>query len=63
MDTHSRLSSIYRSMKNRCYNSKSVNYKWYGEKGITVCEEWLNEEKNISSGNLYKQYIKGVFSL
>jgi hypothetical protein len=27
-------------MKNRCYNPKSVNYKWYGAKGITVCERW-----------------------
>jgi len=35
-DTHSRLSSIYRSMKNRCYNQSSINYKWYGGKGITI---------------------------
>lgn len=44
MSKHSRLSSIYRTMKNRCYNPKSYNYQNYGGRGITICEEWLNNE-------------------
>lgn len=28
-------------MKSRCYNVKHTNYKWYGAKGIRVCERWL----------------------
>ena len=28
------------SMISRCYNDKCTNYKNYGAKGITVCEEW-----------------------
>lgn len=35
-----RLYSIWKSMKTRCYNPHSNNYKWYGAKGITVCDEW-----------------------
>lgn len=31
------------NMKRRCYNPKEVNYKWYGGKGITVCDRWLND--------------------
>ncbi|RLF62189.1 MAG: hypothetical protein DRN33_05850 [Thermoplasmata archaeon] len=31
----------YHQMKQRCYNPKSPSYKWYGGKGITVCDEWL----------------------
>lgn len=27
-------------MKQRCYNSKTPNYKHYGEKGIKVCDRW-----------------------
>ena len=27
-------------MKYRCYNTKRREYKWYGARGITVCEEW-----------------------
>ena len=29
------------SIKNRCYNEKSVDYKFYGAKGITMCDRWL----------------------
>ncbi len=29
------------SMKQRCYNPKSNSYKWYGAKGVYVCDEWL----------------------
>lgn len=32
----------YRSMKNRCYDSTHKAYKWYGGKGIAVCDRWLN---------------------
>lgn len=28
-------------MKQRCMNPKHTDYKYYGEKGITVCNEWL----------------------
>ena len=33
-------------MIDRCYNEKSKDYKSYGYKGITVCEEWRNNSKN-----------------
>ena len=29
-------------MKYRCYNTMRQDYKDYGARGITVCEEWLN---------------------
>jgi len=50
-----RLFSIYSVMKSRCYNKNFHKYKSYGERGITICEEWLNDFKNfndwaISSG-------------
>lgn len=41
--SYSPLYKIYMGIKNRCYNSKDPNYKKYGEKGITVCDEWLGE--------------------
>lgn len=33
---------IYRSMKNRCYNSNTRYYVHYGGRGITICDRWLN---------------------
>ena len=35
----------YRSwirMKARCYNKRNNRYKWYGGRGIRVCDRWLN---------------------
>lgn len=36
------LYRTYASMKNRCYNTNSHNYSWYGGKGIKICDRWLN---------------------
>lgn len=33
---------IWRDMLNRCYWKKGKDYKWYGERGIIVCEKWLS---------------------
>ena len=38
--SQTRLYTIWKNMKQRCYNPKRNRYKWYGGKGITVCEEW-----------------------
>ncbi len=40
-ETNTRLYSIWHNMKQRCINSNSSAYSFYGEKGITVCNEWL----------------------
>lgn len=42
-DTKTRLHSIWRGMKDRCYRENNANYFRYGGKGITVCDEWLND--------------------
>lgn len=39
-----RLHSIWHSMLQRCLNPNSRAYKFYGKKGITVCEEWRKYE-------------------
>lgn len=38
-----RLYNTWQSMKARCYNNKDKHYKIYGARGITVCDEWLND--------------------
>ena len=35
-----RLYRIWKAMKTRCYNPNSPYFKYYGGKGITVCDEW-----------------------
>lgn len=42
---HKRFSPEYRTwaqMKTRCTNPKAVSYKYYGGRGITVCDRWMN---------------------
>ena len=38
-----RLYRKWVSMRSRCYNKNSRDYHWYGAKGVTVCQEWLND--------------------
>lgn len=35
-----RLYRIWSDMRIRCNNPNSVNYPWYGAKGVRVCAEW-----------------------
>ena len=37
---HKRLYGVWTAMKQRCQNPKTINFKNYGGRGITVCEEW-----------------------
>ena len=39
--TNTRLYNIFSQMLNRCNNQNNTNYKDYGGRGITVCNEWL----------------------
>jgi hypothetical protein len=34
--------SVWNDMKTRCYNYKAKNYKYYGGRGIAVCDRWRN---------------------
>lgn len=39
-----RLHRIWSNMKQRCTNPKTKDYRYYGERGIQVCDEWQNFE-------------------
>lgn len=55
-----RLKSIYNKMKDRCYNQKARDYKWYGLKGIKVCSEWLENFDNFKNWALNNGYQKNL---
>ena len=42
----------WESMKRRCLNESCFEYKYYGGRGITVCDEWMKFE------NFYKDMGK-----
>ena len=35
------------NIKQRCYNPNFIGYKYYGGKGIKVCDRWLNSFENF----------------
>ncbi len=39
------LYPVWSEMKSRCSNMKNKSYIYYGAKGVTVCEEWVNDPK------------------
>ena len=45
-ETIGKLRTIYHGMKNRCYNESHESYAKYGARGITICDEWM---ENINS--------------
>ena len=53
----SRLFSIWQAMLKRCYRNNNKDYKRYGGRGITVCEEWLKFEpfNDWAVANGYKE--------
>lgn len=38
-----RLYQVWKGMKQRCYYKNGSPYKYYGERGICVCNEWKND--------------------
>ena len=38
-----KLYYVWKDIKNRCYRESMENYKWYGKKGITMCDTWIND--------------------
>lgn len=55
-----KLSAVWCAMKNRCCNPKVHNYKNYGGRGISVCEEWRVSYKNFRRWALNNGYSQGL---
>ena len=46
------LFELWRGIVKRCNNPKSINYKYYGGRGITICNRWLD----------FKLFLDDMFS-
>ncbi len=55
-----RLYSIFYDMLNRCYNPECKDYKWYGLKGIVVCDEWKQNPENFERWAIQNGYSDDV---
>lgn len=55
-----KLYKVYTSMKHRCYSSKHTHYKDYGGRGITICDEWLNDFLKFEEWAYKNGYCDGL---
>jgi hypothetical protein len=56
--SRTRLYKVWMDMRSRCAYKKGRDFKNYGERGITVCDEWCNDFMNFyewAMANGYKE--------
>lgn len=56
----SRLYHIYSGMQQRCLNPCHPQYKNYGAKGITICDEWLDSFTSFVSWSYDNGYEENL---
>lgn len=54
-----KLYKRWEDMKNRCYTKTQTMYKYYGDRGIKVCDEWLDKENGFI--NFYNWAIQNGY--
>lgn len=52
------LYNVWKNMKARCLNPKTKFYEYYGGRGITICERWLDITNFVE--DMYPTYEKGL---
>lgn len=55
-ETHERLYDVWAAMKRRCDNPNVDAYKYYGGKGIKVCDEWHDDYAKFKAWALAHGY-------
>lgn len=58
--SNTRLYTIWNKMKSRCNNKKEKAYKYYGERGISICKEWKNDFKTFYNWAINNGYADNL---
>ncbi len=59
-ESKTRLHIIWAGMKQRCHCPGASNYKNYGQRGISVCDEWRNDYLAFRDWALANGYEDGL---
>ena len=54
------LYKVFAGIKQRCLNPNCKAYKYYGGKGITICDEWLKSYQAFKFWALLSGYKEGL---
>ena len=55
-----RLRHIFNDMCKRCYNPNCLDYDLYGKRGISICDEWLNDPQTFNDWAVENGYEEGL---
>lgn len=56
----SNLYDVWTNIKQRCLNENNPHYKNYGGRGITICDEWLDDFIEFQRWSIENGYKKGL---
>lgn len=56
--SNTRIYRIWKMMKHRCNCTSYDNYKYYGARGIKVCEEWANSFQTFYEWSIANGYTE-----
>jgi len=59
--SNSKLYGVRSRILSKCYNKNITNYKYFGAKGIGVCDEWRNSFTSFEKWALDNGYTKNSF--
>lgn len=55
-----RILNLLYLMRRRCYNPKDHGYRWYGARGIGICDEWMNDSNSFYEWAKSHGYRRGL---
>lgn len=59
-DSKEKLYEIYTSIIRRCHNQNQKSFKYYGGRGIKICDEWFNNYQSFKKWALENGYVEGL---
>lgn len=59
-DVDRNLFWVFHGIKARCHNPKNIAYHRYGGRGITICDEWLNDPRAFFAWAIGNGWRKGL---
>ena len=54
------LYNVWSGIKRRCYNPRQKSYIYYGARGVTMCDEWLNDYRSFYIWMMENGYKEGM---
>lgn len=59
-DSYTHLYKTWQGIKRRCTKNGDPNYKRYGDRGITICDEWRDSFEAFKTWALENGYVEGL---